>query len=92
MRTTSVGVTGKPVFPAVRGALQRLADAMTAKRTLVVDGAALEAAVYERERLPVDVAFEGPAIVEEDGSTTVVLPGWRAHRDATGNLRLSAIR
>jgi len=92
LRTTSVGVTGKPAFPAVRGALQRLADAMTAKRTLVVDGAALEAAVYERERLPVDVAFDGPAIVEEDGSTTVVLPGWRARRDATGNLRLAAIR
>lgn len=92
LRTTSIGVTGKPVFPPVRGAAQRIANAATARRTLVVDGAAVEAAVYERDRLPVEVAFDGPAIVEEDGSTTVVLPGWRARRDGTGNLRLSAIR
>jgi N-methylhydantoinase A len=91
LRTTSVGVTGKPAFPAVRGAAQRLADAVTERRTLFVDGAAVEAAVYERERLPVEAAFDGPAIIEEDGATTVVLPGWRARRDATGNLRLSAL-
>ncbi len=92
VRTTSVGVTDKPAFPAVRGAAPRLADAVTAQRSLVVNGAALEAAVYERERLPVEVAFDGPAVVEEDGATTVVLPGWRARRDATGNLRLTAMR
>ena len=92
LRTTSVGVTNKPALPPVRGACQRLADAVTAQRTLIVDGAAVTAAVYERERLPVETPFEGPAIVEEDGSTTVVLPGWRARRDATGNLRLSALR
>jgi N-methylhydantoinase A len=92
LRTTSVGVTDKPAFPPVRGAVQRLAHAVTAERTLVVDGTVLMAAVYERERLPIDVIFEGPAIIEEDGATTVVLPGWRARRDATGNLRLSAIR
>ncbi len=90
LRTTSIGVTGKPAFPPVRGAALRIADAVTARRTLIVDGAALEAAVYERDRLPVDLAFEGPAIIEEEGATTVVLPGWRARRDATGNLRLTA--
>jgi N-methylhydantoinase A len=90
LRTTSIGVTDKPAFPPVRGTPQRNAGAMTARRTLVVDGAALEAAVYARERLPVETAFDGPAIVEEDGATTVVLPGWRARRDATGNLRLNA--
>ena len=92
LRTTSIGVTAKPAFPPVRGAQRELADAVIARRALVVDGSTVTAVVYERERLPVDIAFEGPAIVEEDGSTTVVLPGWRVRRDATGNLRLSAIR
>ena len=89
LRTTSIGVTGKPAFPPVRGAGQRMADAVTERRTLIVDGAALEAAVYERERLPVDIAFDGPAIIEEEGATTVVFPRWRARRDPTGNLRLT---
>ena len=92
LRTTSIGVTSKPVFPVVRGAAQHLADAVTARRGLTVDGATVEVAVYERDRLPVEVAFDGPAIVEEDGATTVVLPGWRVRRDAMGNLRLSAMR
>jgi N-methylhydantoinase A len=91
LRTTSMGVTGKPELPPVRGAAQRLADALKERRRLVAGGTEVEAAVYERERLPVDAAFDGPAIIEEDGATTVVLAGWRARRDASGSLRLSAL-
>ena len=91
LRTTSVGVTGKPALPPVRGAAQRLADAVKERRGLVAGGTEVEAAVYERERLPVDAAFDGPAVIEEDGATTVVLAGWRARRDAGGSLRLSAL-
>jgi N-methylhydantoinase A len=57
---------------------------------MISGGRSSTAVVYERERLPVDATFEGPAIVEEDGATTVLPPGWRGHRDASGNLRLSA--
>ena len=57
---------------------------------MISDGEPSEAIVYERERLPVDAVCEGPAIVEEDGATTVVPPGWCGRRDAKGNLRLSA--
>jgi N-methylhydantoinase A len=46
--------------------------------------------VYERERLPVDATFLGPTIIEEAGSTTVVLSGWCGHRDEMGNLVLDA--
>jgi N-methylhydantoinase A len=90
LRTTSVGVTAKPELPPVRGAAPRLADAVKERRRLVAGGKDVQAAVYERERLPVDATFDGPAIIEEEGATTVVLAGWRARRDATGNLRLSA--
>ena len=34
--------------------------------------------VYDRERLPAGAVLEGPAIIEETGSTTVVPPGWRS--------------
>jgi len=89
VRTTAIGVTPHPDLPPVRGAASRLQDALIARRTMVANGARVEAAIYERDRLPIDVMLEGPAIVEEDGATTVLPPGWRGRRDANGNLRLT---
>ena len=43
---------------------------------------------YRRALLPAGARLEGPAIVEEDGSTTVVPPGARADVDPAGNLVL----
>ena len=85
-------MTAHPAFPAARQAAGRLDDAVIAQRTMVSAGNPALARVFERERLPVAAVFHGPAIVEEDGATTVVPPGWRGQRDASGNLRLSAIR
>lgn len=47
----------------------------------------LEAAVWWRAELPAE-AVDGPAVIEEGESTTVVPPGWRARPDAAGNLWL----
>jgi N-methylhydantoinase A len=33
-------------------------------------------------------AFDGPAIIEQDDTTTLLMPGWRAHVDDLGNLVL----
>ena len=44
--------------------------------------------VYERHRIPVGDTIPGPAIVEENGATTVVFPGWTMRRDAHDNLNL----
>ncbi len=41
---------------------------------------------YRRARLPSGTRLEGPAIVEEDGSTTVLPPGARGAVDPAGNL------
>ncbi len=46
-------------------------------RTVVfVEGTSADVPVYERQSLPVDFELEGPAIVEEFDSTTLVLPGF----------------
>src|SRR5437879_54761 len=45
-----------------------------------------EAALYERGRLALDEEVKGPAIVEEEASTTVIYPGQRARLDRIGNL------
>jgi N-methylhydantoinase A len=42
--------------------------------------------IYSRAHLSVDVEIEGPAIVEQPDTTTVVYPGQRCQVDAAGNL------
>jgi N-methylhydantoinase A len=41
---------------------------------------------YDRYRLPAGAVIDGPAIVEEMDSTTVIHPGFRAEVDRYGNL------
>ena len=50
--------------------------------------APVDAAVYDRAALKVDDVVEGPAIVEQDDTTTLVTPGWRARVDRLGNFVL----
>jgi N-methylhydantoinase A len=49
-------------------------------------GGWLECAIYAREGLAAGATLDGPAIVEQADSTTVVLPGQRARVDRAGNL------
>ena len=46
------------------------------------------AAIYDGERLLPGMRFEGPAIVEDPGTTVVAHPGDRAEVDGFGNLHL----
>jgi N-methylhydantoinase A len=59
------------------------------RREVVFDGEVRAAAIFERDRLPPGFEADGPAVVEEDGATTVVPPGWRLRVDRLGNLRLA---
>jgi N-methylhydantoinase A len=48
----------------------------------------VETPLYERALLPLDEALEGPLIVEEPASTTVVFPDQRVRRDRYGLLHI----
>jgi N-methylhydantoinase A len=50
-----------------------------------------EVAVYRRERLAVGQTIEGPALVTEQVSTTLIASGWQAKVDGYGNLLLKKI-
>jgi len=90
VRTSIIGVTRKPQpRPLPTGAFN-LADAIVARRNMVVDGNTVSVPVYDRDRLPADACFDGPALVEEAGATTVTTPGWRTRVDEFGHLRLTA--
>ncbi len=58
------------------------------ERTLFRKGVWLTATVYARDALGAGDAIIGPAIVEQDDTTTILLPGWGARVDRAGNLHL----
>jgi N-methylhydantoinase A len=60
--------------------------AVKGTRTISLDATAIEAALYERDRLHVGAVITAPAIVEQFDATTVIPPGWRARVDGYRNL------
>jgi N-methylhydantoinase A len=87
-RLAAIGAVAKPEPP--RWALTGpLAASRRVERSVVFGGVRVPTAVYRRDGLPGDVAFSGPAIVEEMGATTVVPPGWGARVGTWGELVLT---
>ncbi|MDX1402274.1 MAG: hydantoinase/oxoprolinase family protein, partial [Kiloniellales bacterium] len=65
--------------------------AKIAEHTMYVDGKDRKAALYDRSKLKAGNMIEGPAIVLEMDSTTVILPAHVAKVDKTGNLLINPI-
>jgi N-methylhydantoinase A/oxoprolinase/acetone carboxylase beta subunit len=49
----------------------------------------VRAGIYHRAAMPAGLAFSGPAILEQDDTTTLVEPGWRGTVLDNGNLLLT---
>jgi len=80
-------VVGRIDRPQVRPtALSAAAPAATRRRDVRFAEGWLDTPVYERASLGSGVLLEGPAVIEEMSSTTVVGPGQRVGVDALGNL------
>jgi N-methylhydantoinase A len=78
------GVIERPSMPKleVTGAAAAPKDI----RPVYLDGAFHDAPVYDRAALPPAFELDGPAVIEEFGSTTVVFPGQRLAVDPHGIL------
>jgi len=87
-RLVAYGVVPKPAAEPYRSGSKTMDAALVERRTVWFGGAGNDCPVWERERLPERALVMGPAIVEEFGATTVVLPGWRGALDALGNIKL----
>jgi N-methylhydantoinase A len=87
-RLVAYGRVAKPAAERYRSETRSMDGALVERRRVWFSGAAHDCPVWERERLPERAAITGPAIVEEFGATTVVLPGWRGALDEHGNIRL----
>jgi N-methylhydantoinase A len=64
----------------------RNAAAVKGKRTISLNGAAIEATLYEHDRLDIGATVAGPAIVEQFDATTLIPPSWSGRVDGYGNL------
>jgi len=45
--------------------------------------------IYRRRQLIEGMTIDGPAIIEQDDTTTVVYPSWRARMDNLGNITMT---
>jgi len=91
LRVTGVGPIQRPELqrlPAGSGGLQ---TAAAGTRAVVFEGEAVTTPVFTRERLRAGDLVEGPAIVQEFGSTVPIHPGFRARVDALANLVVTRV-
>ena len=56
------------------------------RRRVLFEQGAFDTPVYERDDMPIDVALEGPLVIEERVSTTIVHPGDRVRLLAQGSI------
>jgi N-methylhydantoinase A len=85
-RLIAYGLVAKPAAERHAAGTAGLAEALVQRRPVWFGGVRHDCPVWERDRLPRHADLRGPAIVEEFGATTVVLPGWRGTVDEQGNL------
>ena len=86
LRVEAVGETGRITLPEIAGA-SRDRPEPHAERPAGLDGEAPgPVPVYRREALLAGHIVEGPAIVDQLDSTTVILPGQSAITDRWGNM------
>ena len=84
-RLTGIGRGSKPAFGAWR-VPGDLAGARVETRSVFFGGRFFDTPVLARGRLPAGASHAGPAIVEEEGATTVVPPQWRFRVLDSGDL------
>jgi N-methylhydantoinase A len=89
LRTTVTGVMKKPAPERIaRGGPVPIAAANRGTRRVYFAGKPMKTPTYARDALRAGNRIEGPALIEEHASTTVVLPGDRLRVDEFGNLML----
>jgi N-methylhydantoinase A len=92
LRLRAVGVLAKPQMQPIEWSSGLVSVALRGSRSVQFQGGLLHSNVYERSALRSGHRLEGPAIIQEKESTTLVGPGWHLEVDRFGNLIISADR
>jgi len=83
---TAIAATDKPAFAELAPA--DVPPVPAGDRPVKYEEGVFETIVYQRDGLMAGHEIDGPAVIEEDASVTVVRPGQRCTVDALGNLTL----
>ena len=89
IKVTAISVTERlalPELPSADGAPEPIAT-----RQVIFDDGAHETKVYDRAKLLGGHQLQGPAVIEEHASITVIRPGQNVRVDKYGNLLLGDI-
>ncbi len=78
------GIIDRPSIPKLD--VDASVKPRSSSRPVYFNGAFRETAIYQRALLPAGFQLDGPAVVEEFGSTTVIFPGQRLDVDEHGIL------
>lgn len=89
VRVVAVMRTHASMDRGAQAAAKKSATVAARSRTVTFNGSPMDCAIFERSSLAPEWLHDGPAIIEENGATTVVPPGWKAWVDAFSNLRLT---
>ena len=92
LRLTAVGAIAKPKLRELPARGGDVKDALRAVRQVYFAeaGGFVDCSNYDRYKLAAGMVVEGPAIVEEMDSTTIIHPGFLAEVDKYGNLLIRA--
>jgi N-methylhydantoinase A len=88
LRLAAFGAVDKPALSGGESGDGKLSGALKGKRPVYFEGSFLDCPIYDRGLLHLGASVNGPAVVEELGSTTVLFPGWKASVDHLGSLIL----
>jgi N-methylhydantoinase A len=92
LRVQAVGEVHRPSLSA-SGSGSTVSAAVPGQRAVHFEGHSfVDCAIHRRADLRMGQTVDGPAIVEEFGSTTVVFPEWAARVDSFGNLLMQRSR
>jgi N-methylhydantoinase A len=89
LRAVGFGSVPKPELAVGEPGGDDASDAAVDQNQVWFDGREQATTVYDRSKLRPQMRFEGPAIVTEFDSTTVVLPGYAAEVDVNFNILIT---
>jgi N-methylhydantoinase A len=89
LRAIGSGAVSKPELPVGAPGDADASGAVSEEHEIVFKGERLPTKIYDRAKLEPGNRFDGPAIVTEFDSTTVVLPGYAAEVDVNFNILIN---
>jgi N-methylhydantoinase A len=89
LRAVGYGAVPKPELPVGEAGDADASAAVVDEHEVVFDGKPVATKIYDRSKLQPGASLDGPAIVTEFDSTTVVLPGHRAEVDVNFNILIT---